>query len=134
LNGAGSPQPEKYQELKSKIETLWPENEELERALVQMRSGDTKEKVREFINGVNHVKLITGFLIRTLDAMVEYGPQGGPGALRYDNDRFSQERSHLTDLLMKTTIDKHIDAGNALTAEATQISNRLRVIDQSLNE
>jgi hypothetical protein len=123
--------PEKYQELKSKIESLWAENDKLEALLVQMRPGATKDSVNDFISHVNGVKTVSSFLIRHLDAMVEFGPNGGFAALRYDLDNFNKMRASMSDLLNKAIFEKFFSAKGAIDAEEKVLTTRLRIIDQS---
>ena len=86
------------------------------------------------MTGIKHLKLLADFQIRIMDAMVKEGPQGGSGALRYDNRQFFERKTQLTNIYIETTIDKYNNAANALAAESASISNRLRILDESLKQ
>ena len=131
----GPPDAKKYNELKAKINAIWPETDVIEAALTQLRDGEPKSKVQAYITAVNIMKNMTGFVTRTLDAIVEYGPQGAAhGALSYDPTTFNSQCEALDKLLRVTTTAKYIDAVSALNGESTSLSKKLRVIDQSLDK
>jgi hypothetical protein len=129
-----TPQQEKYQEQKTKIESVWQENDDLARAAIQLRSGEVSEKVQAYITNVIGMKTIATIVIGRMDAILEHCPHGGAvGAVQCD-ERFSQERQAIDKLIVDTTFEKHKDAVGALSLETAKLSNRLRVIDHNLEK
>ncbi|MFZ3350182.1 MAG: hypothetical protein WA268_04860 [Xanthobacteraceae bacterium] len=130
------PQPDlkRYEDIKAKINVIWPEADVLATTLTGLRNGESKSEVVAYLTAISSLKTLTHFSTRIIDAMIKNGPKGGFAGEAYDPKRFRALRSNSVKLQAEIATDKYSAAVTALSKTSESLSKRLRIIDQSLDE
>lgn len=123
-------QREKYLEFKNKVDGVWQEVDRLREATAKLQTEPAKSAVNGLIAIFDEARILIGFQLRAMDAMLENGPRDGLAADGYD----PKKSVRLISLTTEGVSMKLAESLAALDTIGKRMSDRLNSVNAEIEK